>query len=643
MTRSLQFLTAFLLIGITTMAKQTPKSNQQTSSRDNPRFSRLAEQFMHASLALSPVNASQAGYHQHRDPKSGKTIQLDAELDDLSPQAFARQAEFYRDWRERFRREVPVKSLSLEDQADWRLVDDQIAYNLLELEHIQSYKHQPTIYVELIGNALFLPMTQQYAAKEVRLGHVLSRVGQIPRALEQTRQELTDADAIFINAAVDENDGNVDLIENMLRKEIPDGSPLLAEYQKVAPAALQALRNFSQWLKDDLSKRSTASAGTTDSYQGAALAAPNEAAHPTGFSPRESRSSTTWRLGKDFYQQKFRYIMEVDVTPEQVFNDAQRELGEVRAEMLQLSLPMHKEMYPDHPDHSDLAGRERENKIIGEVLDKISQEHARRDELIDTVKRDVAGISQFIREKKLVSLSTRENLKVIPTPGFMRGVYSVAGFHSPPPLDPQSEAQYWVTPIDASVPEARAESKLREYNRWALQWLTIHEALPGHYIQFEHANSVQPVTRRLLRALFSNGPYVEGWAEYIAQVMMDEGFADRDPRFRLVMRKLRLRLLANTILDYRMHTMNMTDNEAMDLMTKDAFQTQAEAEGKLRRAKLTSVQLPTYYVGLRQWLTLRKKYQERMGDKFNQLEFHDRVLDEGAVPLPMLEKITESW
>jgi len=150
-----------------------------------------------------------------------------------------------------------------------------------------------------------------------------------------------------------------------------------------------------------------------------------------------------------------------------------------------------------------------------------------------------------------------------------------------------------VTPIDPNAPKSRVESKLREYNNYTLKWLTIHEALPGHYIQFEHADGVQPESRRLLRSLFSNGAYVEGWAEYIAQVMMDEGYLDYDPRFRLVMRKIRLRLLSNVILDVRMHTGNMTDQEAMELMTKEAFQTQAEAEGKLRRAKLSSVQLPT--------------------------------------------------
>src|SRR4029078_11828255 len=132
-----------------------------------------------------------------------------------------------------------------------------------------------------------------------------------------------------------------------------------------------------------------------------------------------------------------------------------------------------------------------------------------------------------------------------------------------------------------------------------------HEALPGHYIQFEHANSVEPERRRLLRSLYGNGCYVAGWAEYIAQVVVDAGFADASPKFRMMMRKIRLRLLANTILDVRMQTMNMTDEQAMELMTKDAFQTQAEADGKLQRAKLSSTQLPTYYVGYRDWMALR--------------------------------------
>ena len=121
--------------------------------------------------------------------------------------------------------------------------------------------------------------------------------------------------------------------------------------------------------------------------------------------------------------------------------------------------------------------------------------------------------------------------------------------------------------------------------------------------------------------------------------MMDEGFLNNDPRFRMMMRKIRLRLLANTILDVKMQTMDMTDEQAMDLMTKDAFQTQAEAEGKLLRAKLSSTQLPTYYVGLREWLALRKEYQAKAGKTFDMLKYHDLVLDQGALPVPVVGKL----
>ena len=428
----------------------------------------------------------------------------------------------------------------------------------------------------------------------------------MPRLLDQVKTYLSEADPIFIKTAISENDGNIDLIQTTIAQEIPAGSPLKAEYDRVAPPAVAALQSFSKWLADDLGKKA---------------------------SPR------TWRLGKELYAEKFRLVMETDITPEQLLSDAQAELKAVRAEMLQLALPMHAQMFPGHGDHSDLTGRDRENKIIGEVLGKISEEHPRPDQLQQVIEADLVGIKQFIRDKKIVSLPSRDNLKVIPTPPFMRGIYSVAGFHSAPPLEPQAEAEYWVTPIDPKTPEAQVESKLREYNNYTLQWLSLHEALPGHYEQFEHLNDIQPESRRLVLSLFGNGAYIEGWAEYGAQVMMDEGFLNHDPKFRMMMRKIRLRLLANTILDVRMQTMGMTDEQAMDLMTKDTFQTQAEAQGKLLRAKLSSTQLPTYYVGLREWLAFRKRYQAAAGKNFDMLKFHDLVLDQGPLPVPVVEKL----
>ncbi|HKV05383.1 MAG TPA: DUF885 domain-containing protein [Candidatus Acidoferrales bacterium] len=595
-----------LMVLLPSSSRPANPSARADVAAGSQKFAALSDQFMKESLVVSPTNASNAGYHIHIDPQTGKRIELDALLDDMSLKAMDEQRAFYSRWRERFRTETPLATLGPQDAADWQLIDDQIGLNLLEFDKIQNYRHNPTVPVELIGNALFLPLTQTYASHDVRLGHVLARVGQIPRLLDQVKTYLGDADPVFISTAISENDGNIDLIQNDIAKEIGANSDLKAEYGRVAPPAIASLKNFSAWLKDDLGKRPT---------------------------------QRTWRLGKELYDQKFRLVMETDITPETLLADAERDLRDVRAEMLQLALPMHAQMFPSHGGHSDLSGRDRENQIIGEVLERISDDHCRPDQLQQTIESDLAGIIAFIREKKIVSLTARDNLKVIPTPLFMRGIYSVAGFHGAPPLEPQAEAEYWVTPIDPSAPAASTESRLREYNNYMLQWLSLHEALPGHYVQAEHANNIQPESRRLLRALFGNGAYVEGWAEYGAQVMMDEGFLNNDPRFRMMMRKIRLRVLANTILDFKMQTMGMTDRQAMDLMTKDTFQTQAEAEGKLLRAKLSSTQLPTYYVGLREWLAVRKEYQAGAGKNFDMLKFHDLVLDQGALPVPVVGKL----
>ncbi len=343
--KSLSRRVLFLSFASLFCATQTMKAANSENAASNAKFAQMTEQFVKDSLALSPVNASQAGYHKHTDPKTGKVIELDAQLDDVSPQSIAAQEKFYREWRQRFQKETPIASLNPEDAADFRLIDDQIALNLLEFEHIQNYKHNPTVYVELLGSGLFLPLTQEYARKEVRVGDVISRISQIPRFLDQAKSELTDADPIFISTAMDENQGNLNLVDSVAA-DIPEGSPLKAQYDKVAPAAKKALDDFNTWMKDDLSKRPT--------------------------------SGRTWRLGAEWYAPKFHYVMETSIKPDQLLNEAEAELKKVRGEMLQLALPLYKEMYPGQSDYKDLPAHERENKIIGAVLDKISDEHAKR-------------------------------------------------------------------------------------------------------------------------------------------------------------------------------------------------------------------------------------------------------------------------
>jgi uncharacterized protein (DUF885 family) len=238
-----------------------------------------------------------------------------------------------------------------------------------------------------------------------------------------------------------------------------------------------------------------------------------------------------------------------------------------------------------------------------------------------------------------VTLPTNDNLQVIETPPFMRGIYGVGGFNQAPALEPQLGAFYWITPIPADWPQTRIDSKLREYNDYGLQHLTIHEAMPGHYVQLEYANQLQPLTRRVLRNLWGNGAYIEGWAVYTQQMMTEEGYLAGDVGLRFTLLKQLLRSEANTILDIRLHTLGMSDQQALDLMINDTYQEREEATAKLQRAQLSSCQLAMYYSGLHGWLEIRERYRQRHPGDFSLREFHERALHESAVPLPLLETL----
>ena len=575
------------------------------------KFAALAQSFLEDVLALSPTTATHIGFHRYRDPKTGREIQLDELLEDMSRTGLEKQRATLKRYRQRFHKEVKREALNAEDRADYDLIQDQIALSLLELETIQNYRHNPTVYVELAGTALFLPMVLEYAPQQERFRHIIARLGRIPELLRQGRQNLVDTAPIYRKVALEENEGNVALVKRALASQVPAG--LKARYDAAAAPALKAFEKFTQFLEEDLAQRATG----------------------------------TWRLGKEKYRAKLRLALQTDLSPEQLLSDAEAELGRLRAEMLRVALPLHKQMYAGHLDHADLKGKERENAVIREVLDKIAEEHVTADHLKPDILRQLDELRAFVRRKDLVTLSSRDNLQVIDTPEFMRGIYAVAGFQPAPPLQPELGAFYWVTPIPSDWPGERVESKLREYNNYMLRLITIHEAIPGHYIQFEHANQVQPKTRRLLRAVFGNTPYVEGWAVYITRVLAEQGYLAApsekvNPKLQLTLLKGELRAIANAILDVRLHTLNMSDQEAMHLMIEDTFQERTEAEQKLRRAKLSSAQLPTYFVGLREWLRLREEMRAAEGAAFSLKRFHDRALAEGALPMPTLRRLLMS-
>jgi uncharacterized protein (DUF885 family) len=554
-----------------------------------PNLSSLVEEFVYTTLSFSPVNATQAGYHEHQGMK------LDQMLDDYSPASLDRQRRFYQDFKQRLG-EIKPDRLTPEERADYDMIDDQIGMSLLDLDEIQTFRHNPTLYVETIGNALFSPFVLDYAPKAERQRQIVARLTLIPSFLDQARRNLVDSPEIWNTVAAEENDGNIELIA----KEIPAGiaGDIKADYDTAAGAAIAALRSFNDYLRTDLAKR-----------------------------------PSDWRLGKEKYARKFRYTLATGETPEKVLGEAEAQLTATRKEMFDVALPLHHQWYPSHKDPVDV------NLIVSETLDKIARRHATPATYFSDAKRDLEETRQFVKSHDLLTLPARDNLQVIPTPEFMRGIYGVGGFNPAPPLEPQLGAFYWITPIPAAWKPDRIESKLREYNTYGLKLLTIHEAMPGHYVQGEYANAIQPKARRVLREIYGNGPYVEGWAVYATELMIDQGYLNNSPELRLTFLKQVLRLLANAILDIRLQTMGMTDQQALDLMIKRTFQETEEATAKLQRAKLSSTQLPTYFVGWRGWRGVRDGYKQAKGASFQLNEFHERALKEGAVSLPTLGRL----
>jgi uncharacterized protein (DUF885 family) len=560
------------------------------------------DRFVLAELRFSPVEATQAGYH------GDASHPLDSQLDDGGEETRAALHALFLAGKQCFE---AAKANTPEDAADLALLKDHVDSALFQMDVLKSYRYRPQDYVEMIGSGLFFPLTDTRGMEHDQMAAIVARMEQIPKILDQAKANLKEADPVYIETALDENSGNagvIAMVGERIKAMKPADATLQSRFDAASKAAQRALDSYAAWLKDDLAKRP---------------------------------HTLTWRTGAANYARIFTYALGPGTheMPDSVLANAERDLARVRAQMYEVALPLHKQWFPAHGDHSDLTGDALQNKVISEVIDRINDDHVEPGQLLDKIREQAKGIRAWIVEKDLLTLSQRDNMKIVPTPEFLRGVYSVAGFHSAPALDPTGEAEYWVTPIDPSTPKDKAESKLREYNNWMLQYLTMHEALPGHYTQFEHANNLQPESRRILRGLLGSGSYAEGWGEYAVKEMEDSGYANHDPRFVLMVEKIRLRVITNSILDIRMQSRNMTDAEALDLMQQKAFQTKAEAEGKLRRVKLTAGQLITYYVGYHQWIDLREKLQTELGSRWDLKKFNDAALDEGPLPIPLLEPL----
>jgi uncharacterized protein (DUF885 family) len=552
-------------------------------------FPAFTQEFIETTLALSPTGATASGYHKHK----GK--ELDGHLDDFSAAGIEKNRAAWKDLKSKLD-SFSLGKLDAESRADAELIDSQIQLAQLEDREIQSWKHNPTLYVETIGNGLFVPYSVEYAPIEVRWRHIISRLSEVPRLLAEAKLQLVDSPTVWKNVAIEENEGTIGMIEQTFPAQVP--AALKSEYDPAAKNAVTAMRAFNDWLRTSL----------------------------------KDTGAESWRLGKEKYAKKFALVMGTDLKPEEVLARAELALTATRKEMFALALPLHHAMYPKHIDPVDV------NLIIGETLKKMGEKHPTPEGYMDEARKALNETRNFLKTHpdQLVKDPPRDNLQVIETPTFMRGSYAVGGFNPAPPMEPQLGAFYWVTPIPKDWPQERIDSKLREYNDYGLRVLTIHESIPGHYVQAEYASQIEPLSRRMLRAIYGSGVNVEGWAVYATAEMLKAGYMDNSPELKMQNLKWELRAIANTIIDIKYHTMGLTDDDALALMMGKTFQEKEEATAKVQRAKLGSCQLPTYFTGYSEWKRLRSLAEQKQGKGFKAGVFNEKALREGALPMKTL-------
>lgn len=591
MNRYLSYITFFVLsLGALPLPAQTRST-----------FPDLANEFVYTTLGFSPAGATQNGLHQLNTAKG--TVNLDQVLDDFSPKSLQEQRAYYRGFIARLKA-LPRAGMDAQTRADLELLQNASSFALFSLDKERYYSWRPQLYPENLGNSLFSNISLEYADTATRALDLTIRLEGVPKFVDDAVANLTASNAIYRTVALESIDGVVDLIKGM-GADFVKGTPSQARYAEAQSHAVAALAKLSAYIRNDL----------------------------------PSKPQKDWRIGRTLFAEKWKYYLQISESPARMLKAAEDSMRTTRNQMLRLASPLHAQWFPAH-NHTSLTTHNRLNTIVSEVLARIGNEHTHRDSLVEQAARDAVMLQKFLVKNRVMSVTDFSNLKVIPTPLFMRGIYGVAGAVFAPALQPELNTFYWVTPISKEWAEERAESKLREYNKYKMLTLTIHEAIPGHTVQGYYANLITPDWRRLLRAVFGNTPYIEGWAVYAEHVMEDMGMNGGDPvKARLTNLKGMLRIYTNAIIDIRLHTMGMQGDSAVAMMINEGFQERPEAEAKLQRAQLDYVQLNSYFAGVSEWTKLRTDAERREGTKFNQCRYHDTVLLYGPVPVPTIRSL----
>lgn len=545
--------------------------------------------YLEETFQMRPLDATLLGDHR-----------FDHLLDDISPKARAKWLEHAKTSLEALEKNIPYAELSRAKQIDFEIWKNDLIRNIWLTENMHPFEEDPRTYGGYISDSVYSLLTQSTLPKETNIKNAILRMQEIPRIIKTAQESLRNPPRSVLETAILQNRGATGFYETGIFELVGQSSQREALKQATLPV-VAALKQHQQFLEDS----------------------------------RLLRATGEWRIGKEKFSHKLELVMDAGLTADQVLADAEQEFARVQRDMYVVARQLWSRYFPKAalpPD--DVDGR---RSTIAQVIKAVSQEHAKPEELVEEAKASVGRIKTFITQHDLLRLPDPDRCQIIEMPEFRRG-NSLAYLESALPLDPQGTSLYAVSPPPADWDAARVRSFLEEYNRHMLQILTIHEAYPGHYVQLEYSNRSKSLIRRVLQS----GVFIEGWAVYTEQMMLDQGYGDGDLALRLNQLKFYLRAVTNAILDHKMHCTEMTDDEALRLMVDGAFQSEGEARLKIIRAKQSSVQLSTYFVGRMGHYRLRQQIQREMGDKFELGRYHEAVMDHGSVPMKFLPELVRT-
>jgi len=544
------------------------------------------QRYLDDTFALRPMDATRLGDHR-----------FDDRLDDLSAEARTRWRELYRRTLEQLPVAVDKSGLSAAGQIDFEILQHDLTRALWLAENTSPFEQDPRVYNEYISDSVYLLLTQSTLPPQTNVANAIARMAQIPAVVAAAKQNLSNPSAVATETAIRQNRGAIGFYQQDLFEAAGD-TPALESLRAAARPVIACLREYQEFLERDLLPRARGD----------------------------------WQLGPERFARKLELELDAGLSADQVLAEAEAEFRRVERDMYVIARQLWGRYYRDQPlPPDDETGR---RAAIAEVLRAVGQEHGPPETLTQDARATVDRIRQFIRTRNILRLPDPDRCQVIEMPEFQRG-NSTAYLNSAPPLDPTAPSVYAVSPPPRDWDPQRVKSLLEEYNRHMLQILTIHEAYPGHYVQLEYANRVPSLIRRVL----GSGVYIEGWAVYTEQMMLDQGYGDGDLALRLTQLKFYLRAVANAILDHRMHCSRMTDDEALTFLMQGAFQSEGEARLKVIRAKQSSCQLSTYFVGRMAMYRLRQEIQREQGDDFRLDRYHEAILNLGGVPVKYLPRL----